>query len=364
MDDGDDANTELSRARARARLSRQELADAVNAYVWNTYRGVEKADATWIGHLEQGRNRWPRSRRREALRAVLGVQEDGELGLFCTPRGPLAKGERPEDRAAVRDRRRHRNDGSLMPVGWAGGDGSWQLRRRSLLWGISTVVAAAGLTAPEPGRRRRIGMPDVARLVALTSLYRSVDCEFGGGVLVGEVGRFAESASWLLDHEVSDAVLPPLLGAIANARDLAGWTAFDATRHGEAQRHFAAAERFAIGSGDRQLVAHIRYGQAKQMQHLRHNRDALDILRIAYHQLIDPTPGLTAILRGAEAASRAAMNDWDGACRALGESDDAFSNVDHAAEPEWLSFLDRGELLAQYGAGVPGSRSGRQSVRR
>jgi hypothetical protein len=166
--------------------------------------------------------------------------------------------------------------------------------------------------------------------------------------LVDDVGRFAESASVLLDHVVSDAVRPQLLSAIANARDLAGWTAFDATRHSAAQRHFAAAERFAIEAGDTRLVAHIRYGQAKQMQHLRHNRDALEILRAA-HDRLDATPALTTILRGAEAASRAALGDWDGAKRALGYSSEAFADVDQSREPEWLSFFDKGELLAQYG---------------
>ncbi len=188
----------------------------------------------------------------------------------------------------------------------------------------------------------------MSHVTALTSLYRLADQEFGGGSLVDDVSGFAQSASSLLDHEVSDALRPQLLVAIANARDLAAWTAFDATRHSDAQRHFAAAERFAIEAADRQLVAHIRYGQAKQMQHLRHNRDALQILRTAHHQL-DATPALTTILRGAEAASRAAIGDWTGARRALDLSSDAFAAVDPGNEPEWLGFFDKGELLAQYG---------------
>lgn len=84
------------------------------------------------------------------------------------------------------------------------------------------------------------------------------------------------------------------------------------------------------------------------MQHLRHNGDAMEILRAAHHRL-DTTPALTAILRGAEAASRAALGDWDGAERALGQSSEAFADVDQCSEPEWLSFFDKGELLAQYG---------------
>jgi hypothetical protein len=242
--------------------------------------------------------------------------------------------------------------GMASPMDLDGGDDmdlvAAHVRRRSFLWGLATVTAAAGIVGASNGPRRRIGVTDVSHLTALTSLYRLADQEFGGGSLVDDVGRFAESASALMNHVVSDALRPHLLAAIANARDLAAWTSFDATRHSDAQRHFAAAERFAIEARDQQLVAHIRYGQAKQMQHLRHNRDALEILRTAHHQL-DATPALTTILRGAEAASRAAIGDWDGARRALEQSSDAFTDVDPGNEPEWLGFFDKGELLAQYG---------------
>ncbi|MET7397362.1 hypothetical protein ABZS66_28140 [Dactylosporangium sp. NPDC005572] len=242
--------------------------------------------------------------------------------------------------------------GVVVPLDLDGGDdvdlATAHVRRRSLLVGLAAVTAATGVFGAGRGPRRRIGPADVSRLNALTSLYRLADQEFGGGDLASDVGRFAQSASALLDHVVSDAVRPKLLVAIATARHLAGWTAFDATRHSDAQRHFAAAERFAIEAGDRQLVAHVRYGQAKQMQHLRHNRDALDILRLAHHQL-DATPALTTILRGAEAASRGAIGDWEGAKQALDCSSDAFTDVDPSNEPEWLGFLDKGELLAQYG---------------
>jgi hypothetical protein len=210
------------------------------------------------------------------------------------------------------------------------------------------VTAALGLRGSETGPRRQIGRNDLSQVSAIISLYRSMDCEFGGGVLVDDVDQIAQSASGLLDHIVPDALLPELFTVLANARYLAAWTAFDATRHTDGQRHFMAAERYAMESVDRRLLAHVRYGQAKQLQHLRQNRDALHTLRLAHHQL-DPTPGVLAVLRGAEAASYAALGDAERAKRALGQSSDAFTAVDPSKEPEWLDFLDEGELLAQYG---------------
>lgn len=265
------------------------------------------------------------------------TEDDVEAELFRHTPAQRPSGDAP-DAGAMTDRRE--GDDVDLATRYA--------RRRPLLKALATVAATAGILGASYGRRRRIGATDVSHLSALTSLYRLADREFGGGSLADDVGGFAQSASALLDHEVSDALRPRLLVAIANARALAAWTAFDATRHSEGQRHFAAAERFAIEAADRQLVAYIRYAQALQMQHLRHNRDALEVLRAAHHQL-DATPALTTILRGAEAASRAASGDRTGAQRALDLSSDAFAAVDPGNEPEWLGFFDKGELLAQYG---------------
>jgi len=64
------------------RLSRQELADMVNAELAHIEGRYGALDATYIGKLERGEHRWPQERYRQALRAVLGAQADAELGFF------------------------------------------------------------------------------------------------------------------------------------------------------------------------------------------------------------------------------------------------------------------------------------------
>ncbi|WP_442875230.1 hypothetical protein [Actinoplanes sp. NBC_00393] len=332
-------------------MSRSELADAINQVLDRLYPGRNLAafyvDFRWVGKLERGETRWPTEERRAALREVFNVESDLDIDLYS----PRWTGALDQGHDAVRHRKLDAHQAELAAEALILGEANiatTQLRRRSMLFGMAAVVSAAGLAGPESGHRRRIGATDLSRLNAVTTLYRSVDHEFGGGMLVDDLGKFAESATGLLDHVVSDALRPHLLTAISNARYLAGWTAFDATRHADAQRHFAAAERYAVESGDRRLLAYVRYGQAKQLQHLRHNRDALHTLQAAHHGL-DPTPGILAILHGAEAASRAALGDAEGARRALGQSSEAFGAVRPGEEPEWMGFLDLGELLAQYG---------------
>lgn len=66
-----------------APMSRAELAEAVNKQMASTgTSGWLDADA--IGRYERGEVRWPRKARREALRAVLGVASDGDLGFYTT----------------------------------------------------------------------------------------------------------------------------------------------------------------------------------------------------------------------------------------------------------------------------------------
>lgn len=223
--------------------------------------------------------------------------------------------------------------------------------RRALLAAIAAVAAGAGLIgSTNIVPPRCIGAADVTRLNAVLALYRSVDRESGGGLLYREVARFAESVYRMLDWTHPAGLTPRLVAAVAAARQLAGWTALDAGRHEDAQRHFVAGERAALTVGDAPLAAMIRYAQAKQLQHLRHNRDALATLQLAHAQLgSQATPAVKALLWGAEAASAAALGDHRTAVMTLGKASDQFDRISQEREPDSMGFYDRGELLAQYG---------------
>jgi tetratricopeptide (TPR) repeat protein len=62
-------------------LGRQELADLVNAHVEAATARPGALDANYIGKLERGVISWPGRHYRAALREVLGVRTDRELGL-------------------------------------------------------------------------------------------------------------------------------------------------------------------------------------------------------------------------------------------------------------------------------------------
>ncbi|MGC5031860.1 hypothetical protein [Micromonospora sp. DT229] len=63
-------------------MSRQELAEAVNAWLYEHAGRRFAIHAGYIGNLERGTTRWPSAHYRTGLRAVLGRATDAELGFF------------------------------------------------------------------------------------------------------------------------------------------------------------------------------------------------------------------------------------------------------------------------------------------
>ncbi|MEV6802956.1 hypothetical protein AB0M91_32130 [Micromonospora rifamycinica] len=81
-------------------MSRQELADAVNAHTHtHAHAGCRSAvDARYIGKLERGEHRWPFEPYRTALREVLGMTTNADLGFFIIQghaKDPEASPEKP-----------------------------------------------------------------------------------------------------------------------------------------------------------------------------------------------------------------------------------------------------------------------------
>lgn len=87
-------NLELRRARLRQpsprvpgrRMSRQELAEAVNAHLIAAIGRRVQIDAGYIGRLERGTHRWPQADYRAGLRVVLGAVADSEIGFYSARR--------------------------------------------------------------------------------------------------------------------------------------------------------------------------------------------------------------------------------------------------------------------------------------
>jgi hypothetical protein len=67
-------------------MSRQELAELVNAYLLKTAKLTTDLDGNYIGKLERGVHRWPSAGYRNAFRTVLNAATDADLGFYITGR--------------------------------------------------------------------------------------------------------------------------------------------------------------------------------------------------------------------------------------------------------------------------------------
>lgn len=80
---------------SKSPMSRRELAEAVNQYIWRTTGKRILLDADTLRRYERGQIRWPGAHYRDGLRAVLGAASDAELGFHRTRRGRSAA--QPQD---------------------------------------------------------------------------------------------------------------------------------------------------------------------------------------------------------------------------------------------------------------------------
>ncbi|WP_454852285.1 hypothetical protein [Promicromonospora soli] len=71
-------------------MTRAELAEAVNQYIWKTSHEERHLDVDTLARYERGISRWPNAVYRDGLRAVLGVETDADLGFHATRRGKTA----------------------------------------------------------------------------------------------------------------------------------------------------------------------------------------------------------------------------------------------------------------------------------
>lgn len=68
------------------RMSRQELAQAVNDYYLLVHGAPLEITGDYVGRLERGIHRWPNPTYRESFRGVLRVSTDAELGFYICRR--------------------------------------------------------------------------------------------------------------------------------------------------------------------------------------------------------------------------------------------------------------------------------------
>jgi len=323
-------NNQLRQARERTAspnlpgqpLSRQELAELLNAAVYQTTDRICAVDGQYIGKLERGAVRWPHADYRTALRVILHATTDADLGFHphrrlvapanadLIPHGTTAspavkpsRTEKPPKRQPARTLESERElpadtgiEQLWSPAGLAAAfeevtpmAGAPMERRQFLaLSGAALAAAAHEWLVADPARiaaalaGRRVDTGVVTDLTTTLDALRRLDDKLGGQAVHGMVTEQLRLVVRLLRNtSYNQADGQALYGIAAELARLAGWTSYDAGKHGTAQRYYLVALRAAHEADAPGIAANTLRCMAEQARTTGDPRSAIDLLRSA-----------------------------------------------------------------------------------
>ncbi len=177
-----------------------------------------------------------------------------------------------------------------------------------------------------------------------------LDDHKGGGYALAFVGAQFQAVSLLLHQGGHRAdITRRLLVALGELGQLAGWMAFDAGRHGLAQRYFFTALRAAHTAGDRPLAAHILGDLSYQAAWRTEGHEAVSLGEAALHAAAGATATTRASVLGRLAYAYAVAGDYEGFARARRQARETFEDRRPGNDPAWVYYLDQCHLDAQAG---------------
>jgi hypothetical protein len=228
------------------------------------------------------------------------------------------------------------------------------MQRRDLLQGVGFSAAAflaptvRWLTAPLDDRpvgqgARLVGQPDVETVRQITSVYRTLDNQYGGGHIREIMVRFlGTEVSELLRGRFDARTGAALFSAAAEATQLAGWASYDMGLNSLAQAYMVQALRMAATAGDRPLGAEILAAMSHQSAYLGASAAAVDLARAAGRAAAEAGVGAiqaeSAVL---EAQGHAVGGDEAACAAALDRAERAFDRADRTSAPQWIGYFVR-----------------------
>ncbi|HWR47376.1 MAG TPA: XRE family transcriptional regulator, partial [Pseudonocardiaceae bacterium] len=302
-------------------LTRQELAEQVNAYIYDHHKKkITEASANYIGQVERGDIRWPCKLYREAFREIFGVSADSDLG-FVNARSR---------RAAVKldnvKRRKLIHDATTLGVGAL----TLEEPVTALL-----MLLEGGEPTPIPAR---VGATDIEQVRTATQVFEAWTRTYGGGVVRGAVMGQLRWSAGLLGATCPERLRPELFAAVGDLASVAGYTAADANADDEAHRVFRFALTCAERAEDWNLLAEVLSNMAKQAIRTGRPDDGLTLAELALVRLDRLTASVRTLLHTVRARALVTMRRGDEALRAIGTADEHFAHVIPDNEPPFMAF--------------------------
>lgn len=263
-------------------MSRGELADAVNTHLWQTTHTRYALDAHTIARYERGAVRWPSAAYRSALRTVLGVSFDAQLGFRPTRRGRAGAGlPGPDDGVQAADVPLDRRD--VLRTGIAG----------------LAAVAVGGHDPAAPADHRR-------ELERLQQLDRAQGSD---RALAGVLGALTSITTALRASRGADRV--SLLGIAARSAEFAGFLYRDLGDRARSLHWHDRAMEWAQQGDDVAMQSYVLLRKAQAAYDQRDAGRMLDLTMAAGRGLAALGPGLRAEIHQQRARGEAMLGATD-----------------------------------------------------
>ena len=302
-------------------LSRQELADLANAWIWEHHHEKFDLDASYIGKLEQGVIRWPRALPREAFRAIFRVSKDSELG-FVNARaryyGAVVKLKDVDD---VKRRKLFETTA---------------LGTSSLVLGKPAVALLKG--SEPPPTPARVSATDIEQIHSATQIFNSWSRTYGGGVARATVRAQLGWSAGLLEATCPERLRPELFSAVGGLAETAAYMAFDAGAQEEASRVFGFALYCTEQAQDWYQRAYVLSDMALQAMWTGQPDEALTRAELALVRADRLTPSGQALLHTTRARALAKMHRVQETLRAIGTADEHFAHATPDNDPPSMAF--------------------------
>lgn len=305
-------------------MSRAELAALADDFVLEAYGRRTALDANYVGKLERGVVRWPREEYRAALRAVLGVSDDTDLG-FAAPAG------RPS--AVVHLAGENAADGST---------------------GAPAIIAAASLLdlmTPTPVPRR-IGRTEVEQVQGAAMAFAEWDNRYGGLAREAPMAQLRWSAALLGGADCPGELWPDLLSAVGYLAHTCGFMAFDAYAFDDARRVLRFGLSCAEEADNWHLRARLLATSARLETWVGRPDDGLTHTQMALVRSDRLTATERAMLRSLEARAFGRMGLFREALTAVAMADEALTQQDVSVDPPWMAFYDAAQHAGDIGAAL------------
>lgn len=335
-------------------MSRSELADAVNRYLLTTTGKTYELDRHQIARYERGEVRWPGAPYRAGLRAVLGVDNDADLGF--SPHRRQAAATPSTDRSSESW---HPDD--VVTAAEEVTKRDVTLTRRQAMASASVIAAGAALTDP----LQRWLMPRAAATPGTGTLSET---ELAGWERItsqlrdwsnSPTGPLARKAVIAQLNDVSDRLrgLPDgpltqrgfLLGA--ELAEIAASMSWDTGLHRPAQRYYSLAVQFAKVADDDGFAAVTLAAFARQCFDLGKPDEGLELIQLAqYGTRKSAGPALRSLLATREAWAYAQRGETQPFHRAVGLAEDHFAELTDTNSDRWVTGFDLAELYGVIGA--------------